>query len=378
MPAPLRRRFLFLYSNTGGGHRAAALAVRAALLARYGAQADVTLCDGLHDAGRWPFDRFPGWWPAMVRLGGVPWRSFYKLTNRPAIPAALARLLLPYTAPALERLLAKHPAEVIVSFHPLFTHTIGALLSRRRHAPPLASVVLDLVSIHAAWCAPTCTRIFAPTLEAGRRMITWGMPPEQVQCTGLPVHPRFAAAAHFDVNTARTALGLPLHVPIIMVTGGGDASGPLPKIIQAVTAQVPHAQVVVIAGKNARLKSTLARQRPTVRVEGFVENMEMWMRASDVLMTKAGPNTLAEALVMGLPLVLYQAIPGQETGNVDWITAHGAGLWAPRPARAAAAVAALLADEPRRAAMRAAALELARPAAAATIAETLWNLTAGN
>lgn len=374
MTALPRRRLLFLYSSTGAGHRSAALAVREALVQRYGPAAEVALCDGLQATGRWPFDHFPRWWPAMVRLGGMPWGAFYRLTNHPAIPRSMARLLLPYTAPPLTRLLAEHPAEIIVSFHPLFTHTVSAVLRRSDSQTPLVSVVLDLVNIHTAWCAPDCARIFVPTAEAAARAVAWGMSPARVQCAGLPTHPRFAAAAHLERAAARAPLGLPPTGPVILATGGGDAGGSLLKVIQTLARRLPHAHIVAIAGNNSALQRALARQHPAVRVEGFTENMELWMRAADVLLTKAGPNTLAEALVLGLPMVLYRAIPGQETGNAAWVTAHGAGLWAPRPTRAAAAVAALLADDTRRANMAAAALRLAQPAAAAAIGEALWQL----
>ncbi|HOS79811.1 MAG TPA: glycosyltransferase [Anaerolineae bacterium] len=376
MSASSRRRFLFLYSETGAGHRSGALAVREALQQRHGAEVEITLCDGLQTLGRWPFDRFPRWWPAMTRLGGAPWGAFYGLTNHPLVPQVLARLLLPLTAGPVARLLAAHPAEGVVSFHPLFTHTFGMILQRRYPATPLVNVVLDLVSIHAAWCAPVCARIFVPTAEAAARALAWGMAPERVICAGLPVHSRFVTAARLDPAVARARLGLPEQPPMVLVTGGGDAPGPLLRLVRAVRKAAPQAQLIVITGRNAALRQALVAREPGVRVEGFVGNMELWLRAADVLLTKAGPNTLAEALIMGLPMVLYQAIPGEETGNVEWTVSRGAAVWAPQPQRAAEAVAAVLADPARRAGMQAAALTLARPAAADVIAAALWQFVA--
>lgn len=376
MSASSRRRFLFLYSETGAGHRSGALAVREALQQRHGAEVEITLCDGLQTLGRWPFDRFPRWWPAMTRLGGAPWGAFYGLTNHPLVPQVLARLLLPLTAGPVARLLAAHPAEGVVSFHPLFTHTFGMILQRRYPATPLVNVVLDLVSIHAAWCAPVCARIFVPTAEAAARALAWGMAPERVICAGLPVHSRFVTAARLDPAVARARLGLPEQPPMVLVTGGGDAPGPLLRLVRAVRKAAPQAQLIVITGRNAALRQALVAREPGVRVEGFVGNMELWLRAADVLLTKAGPNTLAEALIMGLPMVLYQAIPGEETGNVEWAVSRGAAVWAPQPQRAAEAVAAVLADPARRAGMQAAALTLARPAAADVIAAALWQFVA--
>ena len=369
-----RRRFLFLYSTTGAGHRAAALAIRDALHSRYGSRAEVTLCDGLQALHLWPLDRFPRWWPFMVRLGGVPWGAFYRLTNAPALQQMLARSLLPLTSAAVGRLLVENPADVVVSLHPLFTHTFGRVLRRRIQPPPLVSVVLDLVSIHAAWCSPDCTQIFVPTPQAAARALAWGISPERLECAGLPIHPRFAATAQLNPADVRVQLGLPAERPVILVAGGGDAGGPLLKVIRAIAARLPEACLVVIAGNNARLRQMLAEQIQVAHIKGFVENMDAWMRAADVLLTKAGPNTVAEALVMGLPMVLYHVIPGQETGNVKWLLNQGAGLWAPNPERAATTVATLLAEPRLRAEMSAAARALARPASAIVIGDALWKL----
>lgn len=371
-----RQRILFLYAKTGAGHRAGALAVAEALQQRHGAEVDISSCDGLQALGLWPFDHFAQWWPAMLKLGGIPWGVFYRWTNHPIIPAALARLLLPMTVSRVAALLAMHSPKVIVSFHPLYTHTVTAVLRGMSRPVPFVSVVLDLVSIHAAWCSPSCSQVFVPTPQAAMRVLGWGLAPERVTCTGLPVAAHFVTATHLEPVAARARLGLPLHGPMVLATGGGDASGPLLEVVRLLAAKVPHINLVVITGNNVSLRRDLIRANLDVRVEGFVENMELWMRAADILLTKAGPNTMAEAMVMGLPSVLYHAIPGQETGNVQWAISHGAALWAPRPSEATEAIITLLSDKPRRNDMSEAALKLARPNAAIAVGEGVWQLIA--
>jgi 1,2-diacylglycerol 3-beta-galactosyltransferase len=158
--------------------------------------------------------------------------------------------------------------------------------------------------------------------------------------------------------------------------GGGEGMGPLVPAVQAIAERKPDACLVVIAGRNQTLYNALqALDAPVpVHVEGFVTNIAVWMRAADVLVTKAGPNTLAEAFIAGLPLVLYAAIPGQEEGNVLHVVENDAGVWAPKPQAAADAVMDLLADPAQRAAMAARSLALARPHATEEIARHLWDL----
>ena len=61
-------------------------------------------------------------------------------------------------------------------------------------------------------------------------------------------------------------------------------------------------------------------------------------RGSDFLVTKAGPGTICEALIAGLPVILYSRLPGQEDGNVTYVVSEGAGVWAPRPAQVVSAL----------------------------------------
>jgi 1,2-diacylglycerol 3-beta-galactosyltransferase len=92
-------------------------------------------------------------------------------------------------------------------------------------------------------------------------------------------------------------------------------------------------QLIIVAGRNQPLKTKLENQKwnmPT-RIFAFVKEMPEFMQASDILITKAGPGTISEAFIAGLPLILYSKMPGQEDGNVGYVTNQGAGIWAPNP-----------------------------------------------
>ncbi|MEI8132459.1 MAG: glycosyltransferase, partial [Leptolinea sp.] len=71
---------------------------------------------------------------------------------------------------------------------------------------------------------------------------------------------------------------------------------------------------------------------------GFVRAMPDFMQAANVLVTKAGPGTICEAFIAGLPIILYSKMPGQEDGNVDYVVNEGAGVWAPEPEQVVAAL----------------------------------------
>ncbi len=368
--------YLFLFSDTGGGHRAGAEAVREACEELYGDAVGVTLVDVFRELGRWPFPHFPEWYPAMVGLRGVPWQITYQLTNGPRRVRTLARLSMPYTARPCQELLKRYPADVIVSFHAAPNPLLTLLRHRVPDSLPLVTVALDLVTVHAAWFSPGQELYLVPTEEARERARRWCRAPHRIRVVGMPTRRRFRESMSLPQAEARRRLGLGPQEPLVLFLGGGQGIGPLESVIRAVLARRPAAQLAVIAGRNADLRARLMALAPlpTLRVEGFVTEMELWLRAADIVVTKAGPNTLAETFIAGRPLVLYGAIPGQETGNVTYVQEHGAGIWAPRPEEAAAAVVALLNTPARRQELAARARALARPDAALDIARQLWHL----
>jgi 1,2-diacylglycerol 3-beta-galactosyltransferase len=102
--------------------------------------------------------------------------------------------------------------------------------------------------------------------------------------------------------------------------------------------------------------------------------MADWLRCADVVVTKAGPGTIAEAACCAAPLILTSRVPGQEEGNAQLVAAAGAGRWAPRLPEVLAAVGELRRDPAALARMRAAATAISRPDAAAATAALIAGL----
>jgi 1,2-diacylglycerol 3-beta-galactosyltransferase len=149
------------------------------------------------------------------------------------------------------------------------------------------------------------------------------------------------------------------------------------EIARTIAIRVPNAQLAIVTGHNPALLQRLesvAWEIPT-QIYGFVDNMPELMSASDVLVTKAGPGTLAEAFIAGLPVILSSYIPGQEEGNVSYVLEHNAGAFATDPLEIARIIRKWLepgSQELDRVVANAAAL--ARPNAALVIAQRLYAL----
>jgi 1,2-diacylglycerol 3-beta-galactosyltransferase len=378
-------RVLLLFSDTGGGHRSAAEALVEAWRAEYPGRVEAEMVDVLRSYTPFPFNRFGGSYPWVIRhLGGAYGRVFYR-SDTPRRARVLAAAAYSYVRPRLRRLLAEHPADVVVSVHPLFNHCVTRALRDMGSSRPYVTVVTDLWTAHAFWFCPRATHVIVPTDGARQCGLRCGVAPARITVRGLPVARKFtdaALAAGGDPRqAARERLGLSPRGPVVLLVGGGDGMGPLYETARAIDAALGglalRPQLAVIAGRNADLRErlTAAEWHLPLTVEGFVRNMPQWMAAADVLVTKAGPGTITEGLLSGLPLVLIGKVPGQEDGNVDFVVRGGAGAWAPEPERAAAVLRDWLSPgNPALATMSQRARQLAYPHAARDIAADILAL----
>ena len=149
--------------------------------------------------------------------------------------------------------------------------------------------------------------------------------------------------------------------------------GPLVETAHAITRSGLPIVLAIIAGRNRKLQARLRAEQwpvPTF-IYGFVNEMPAFMRAADVLVTKAGPGTISEALNAGLPMILYSRLPGQEDGNISYVVSKGAGVWAPHPDQIISALSRWVKDPDKRLRAVQACLRLARPQAAREIAHIL-------
>jgi 1,2-diacylglycerol 3-beta-galactosyltransferase len=160
----------------------------------------------------------------------------------------------------------------------------------------------------------------------------------------------------------------------MLLMGGAEGVGPLLETARVLDRSDLALQLLVVTGYNEKLYHELIAipWNKSVRPFGFVKNMWELMRASDLLLTKAGPGTICEGLNAGLPMFLIDALPGQEAGNADYVVSCGAGLLVDSPEALLGALQRLLTSEQDRLEeMKSRAKSIARPHAALDIAQLI-------
>lgn len=363
-------------SDTGGGHRAAARAIEAALNIRHPGQFSAELVDVWKHYTPFPLNTMPDVYTPWINRNPSSYSALFWINERLSAHRSSTELYDEQMFPRMKRMLFQdHPADIVVCVHSVFVRPAVYALRREKSTKPFITVITDYAWPTVLWYDNRVDRCLVPTPPAYERGLKLGMRPEQLRLTGAPVHPKFTQIKMTRAE-AKAALGWDAKLPAVLIVGGGAGMGPLIKTARAVDAQRLPCQLIVVAGRNASMKAYLEAQewqRPT-HIYGFVNNMEIFMTAADVLITKAGPATITEAALVGLPMVLSGAIPFQESPNMEYVVKQDAGVYAPGSRRVAAALGELFSDDGTRLAQLSAGVrKLAQPDAIWQIADEIWS-----
>lgn len=375
--AMTEQRVLFLISDTGGGHRASAAAVAHGLARLHGDAVRCHMVDLLVEHGPWPLNQIPRLYLPLISHYLGLWRLLWWIGDRRLAWRATSTTMLAWNAKRLRRFFQAHPADLVVATHPLLNRVPRLALRRWHPGVPFATVVTDLATAHATWYDPGVDLLCAGSAEVGQAALAAGVPSARIRVLGLPIRATFWQPPPPQA-VLRERLSL-LDRPTVLVMGGGEGMGPVAGVVEALAATLESlpGQVVAICGRNDRLRQELSQRTwpVLVRVLGFVEDVAGWMGASDCVITKAGPGTIAEAMACELPILLSGFIPGQEGGNVAYVVDHGLGAYSADPVELAGIASRWLQPgSPELSAMRKQARKLARPRAAIDIAEALSEL----
>jgi UDP-N-acetylglucosamine:LPS N-acetylglucosamine transferase len=336
-------RVVILSSDTGGGHRSAAKAIRQhlkSLAALQGVSVRVDIRRVLEES-TWLNRQFAGVYNYLLRYQ-QPWMRYYYQWINWFKPNQSWMVLLPMWRYA-KRLFQKHPPTLVVSVHPMTQHFYGLMQSFV--APirdvPLVTVVTDpFYGFWQGWACDAVDQYLVASDEARRQLLDYAVPPERILVLGLPVGALFTPAPPLQRLQLRRTHKIPTDAMVVFFNAGFVGGGSVPALYEGVLAQLEMSatlaqavHVVFLAGKNKSLYQQallLARQHPSLSVTVLPHTsvMHEWMQLSDVMVSKTGALTTFEALAAGLPLfvdTVHAPMP-QEAGTAQFIEARGAGV----------------------------------------------------
>ena len=302
---------------------------------------------------------FLGWW---YKTSDEPWRT-----------DAMRHMIDRLNTKPLVRFIRAFDPHITVCTHFMPAGIISHLIATKQLQAHLSIVVTDF-DFHAMWLSRAFHRYFVAIDETKAYLQMLGMPTDRITVSGIPIDPVFCN----PINRVQECmlLGLDPTKPILLLSAGALGVSPTEFILEQLLLLSHPVQILVICGRDEELKRRIEQRvqnqhNRAVRVFGYTNEMHRWMKMADLFIGKPGGLTTAEAVASGLPMCVFNPIPGQEERNCDHLLEEGIAIKCNDLITLPFKISKLLDDPAIMAQMRLQALRFAKPDAAQIVVRTL-------
>ena len=320
---------LILSSNNGGGHNAAAEALRERL-ERSGHTCRIADCLSFLS---------PGLSRAISRLHTFVYRHVprifsagYRYTERHRgmfVHGHLTRAVIGLGKAALGRMILREGYDAV-----LCTHVFGAMMlsdAVKRYNLQIKTALFETdYTVSPGASAVQVDLHFVPSEQIKNDLIRLGIPEEKIIVSGIPVRQAFREAAQKPI--AKQRLGISPEQRHLLMMAGSMGCGPMEKVLRILAESAgAETHISIVCGSNQKLQRKLAavyRENDRVSVYGRTEQVSALMDSADLYLTKPGGISVSEAAAKRLPMVLVDTVGGCECHNAAFFLQSGGAVCA--------------------------------------------------
>ena len=371
-------KILIISSDTGGGHRSAATAIVAGVQKFFRGQSYAIRTVRAIEESHAITEKLVRLYNWLLRYKQHWMKYLYWAVNRfrPETRNFFYTRAFGYVQDLFERWCP----HVVVSVHPLTQHALARVLKELKLADkiPLVTVVTDpCYGFWKGWACDDVRLYLVASEEAKQQLVDYGIAPERIKVSGMPVHQKFEFPGEEAAKSARSALGLDPQKFTVFVNAGWIGGGNIQQIFRELIRGELDVQAIFLAGRNEALRaeaeSLAAQAKFPIKVIGYSEHVEQLMSAANVMISKLGGLTTFEAFACRLPIIADATTPPmpQEAGAANLIAKRGAGILLQKATDIVPVIRHMVEDSKHYAALRAATCGLAIPNSTKQIVEEI-------
>lgn len=319
------KKILFLSSEyTGGGHRSITKAL-CEQLSLHGPEIQFKVIDGFM-LGNWllriPSHTYDTLAVALPSLWGFIYRlsnPFKWLVNR-AVAGNIRKSFLAQVR--------TFQPDLIVSVHEIFVGSVIRILKKEGLDIPVISLIADLDNVTNLWADRDVKYVVCPSEEARKSMLEAGMTSKQLFLTGFPVRQEFCDPSLPESRSWHESGKK--EISVLLISGSQGS----PQVLKIIKSLLKHEQIhlTIIAGYNTILKRIIEKHFSKyiggrLTVYGFINKIKERMEEADLLILRASPNVLMEAVNLCKPVIVTGALRGQEEKNPQFVLRNKLGCY---------------------------------------------------
>lgn len=370
----MAKRILLMHISLNSGHHSACLAVEEALK-KYAAKVEMLNINAFNYTNPILEKIINKTYMGIIKRTPEVWEYLYDNPKVLKNTRRLRNLIHKFNSLKLGALLNDFKPDAVVCTQAFPCGMIADYKKTYKIDLPLFAVLTDYAP-HSYWIHDEVNAYIVACEDAKDKLIKNGIPLEKIKTYGIPISPKFNRwQKREDIFNK---LNLNPSTPTVLIMGGGQGFGPIKEIVLCLAKINRTIQTLVVAGKNRRLLRWLHKRgrhlKNEMRVFGYIDNIDELMEISDLVISKPGGLTAAEALCKNLPMLIINPIPGQEANNARFLLNAGVAVKAKNKEETTILTEELLSNPAKLEQMRDAAKTYSKPDAAVEVAKLLLEI----
>ncbi len=305
-------------------------------------------------------------------------KLWHYLYDNPKVVKGLAKIkdaVHKFNSPKLKKLLDEFRPDVIVCTQAFPCGMVADFKKEYASDIPLIAVLTDYIP-HSYWVYDQVDCYITPSEEVSKKLAAKGVSVDKIKPLGIPIDPKFRDKS--SRMQVAASIGLDPKLFTILIMGGGQGLGPIKSIVRELESLPYELQEIIVCGSNKKLYNSLKKKirkcKKKIALLGYANNINELMDSSDILITKPGGITTAEAMAKKIPMIIIRPIPGQEASNTSYLISEKAALKAEKASEVKFLIKDLIENGHKLKNLSASASRIGKPASSLDIAKFILDL----
>ena len=345
-----KKKYLFVYLKTGGGHLAPARAIFNYMNIHFSDVAEPQLIYGFEKTPRWVQFIIEDGYRMLQYTGKWFFELLYAVNKIPLVARITCNLISPFMKSYLEEVILKEQPDKIVIFHFFCISPVFKILRKNKLSIPVQTVITDPFTPHPMWFLEKKQNfiVFSKDLE---EKIIRKKKDYTVKSFPFVIDDKFSKSLSSDeIISVKKRFEYDLAKMMILILGGGDGIPKGERILEKILKENIEAEIGIVCGKNEVLQKGVENLKKKYKAEhlkiySYVDFIYELINISDVVITKCGASTIMEILNLKKVPVVNDYIWEQEQGNVDYLIEKKLGIYEPKIEKLPGVIKNLLEDE---------------------------------
>ncbi|PID29196.1 MAG: hypothetical protein CR982_03310 [Candidatus Cloacimonadota bacterium] len=326
----MKKKFLFLYLKTGGGHLSTARSIEECILSSK-EDVEIILADGLNNGNKFMKSIIEEGYRLSQSIALWVYEILYGIHKIKTVSKLTSNFVASFVRDEIFRLIKLHNPEKIVIFHFFLVDPVLKVLKELNLNIPVLTVVTDPYTAHPMWFLHNDQNyvVFSrKVLENSAKKM--GVPEENINIFPYILNEKFRVSDINKLDKIRSKYGFDNGKKLILIIGGGDGIPKGEKIVKNLVNFLPDIQYAVVCGRDKKLFNkikTLSKENNLIKVFEYIDFVSELMSVSDLVISKCGPATFMEILLSKKIPIISSYIWEQEKGNVDFIVENKFGIY---------------------------------------------------